>query len=129
MRTSLLVAGAAALAIAIVPAADAAKKKPIKPKAGTFAGTQTNSAGTTKTTGFVGKNGKSYEVRVMLNAKLKCSDGVEGPSGAGTLATIKKGKFSASQTVQDSRFGTATYKISGKFSSATAFKGTASKTT
>jgi len=123
----LLIAACAVLALCGVSAA-AAKAPAFVPKPGAYAGTAKADGKTVPVTGAVVKQGNKYLVQVLLTATMTCDDGTQLQAGVGIPATLKGKTFSATESGKDSSTGgTATFKVSGRFSSAKAFSGTGSK--
>jgi hypothetical protein len=125
---SILVLAGLLAALAVVPAG-AAPKPAFAPKTGTYLGTMTSSVGTGEISGQVGKEGKKYIVQTLLSSTETCENGLRFPGGVSLQVPLKGKSFSATESGSDSYTGgTATYKISGHFTSEKEFTGTASKT-
>jgi hypothetical protein len=125
---SILALAGMLVALAVTPAA--AKPRPeFKPKTGTYIGTMTSSVGTGEIGGQVGKEGKEYIILALLSTTETCADGTRFPGGVSIPAPLQGKSFSATETGTDSYTGgTATFKVSGHFSSEREFSGTAGKT-
>lgn len=126
LSTLVLVGLPAALGVA--PAGAAAKPEFV-PKTGTYVGTMTSAAGTGEVSGQVTKEGKKYVVLTLLSSTETCGDGTRFPGGVNIPAKLTGKSFSATESGTDSYTGgTATYKISGHFTSEKEFTGSGSKT-
>lgn len=125
--STLALATACVVALAVAPAG--AKPKPeFKPKTGTYAGPMSSPAGNGEASGQVGKEGKKYIVQVLLSTTETCGSGVRFPAGVSIPVPLTGKSFSAEESGTDGYTGgTATYKVSGHFTSEKEFTGTASK--
>jgi hypothetical protein len=125
--STLAVAGLVA-ALAVAPAG--AKPKPdFVPKTGTYSGTMTTSAGSGEASGQVAKEGKKYLVQVLLSTTTTCQSGAKFVAGVAIPVPLTGKSFSGEESGTDSYTGgTATYKVTGHFTSEKEFTGTASKT-
>lgn len=127
-RLVLLVSSTLVLALSATALAGAANAATFTPKTGMYSGTLTTATGTSKISGQVGKEGKKYIVQVLASTTATCADGSLVPAGVGIPAKLQGKSFSATESGKDSRSGgTATWTISGHFSSEKAFTGTAKK--
>ncbi len=118
----------AAVALSVAAPVAAAGKPAFKPKIGEYTGTFSTASGTHPVTGQVAKQGGKYLVQVLISTTLTCADGSVQAGGVVIPAEIKGRAFSVTESGTDSRSGgIATYSLSGKFSSETAFAGTAKK--
>lgn len=125
----LIIAFAGLLVALAVAPAGAAPKAEFKPKTGTYLGTMSSSVGTGEISGQVAKEGKKYIVQALLSSTETCENGLRFPGGVNIPAPLKGRSFSATETGTDSYTGgTATFKVSGHFTSEKEFTGTASKT-
>lgn len=115
--------------LAVCCASAATAKAPaFAPKPGAYAGTSKSGGKTVPVTGAVIKRGSGYLAQLLLPATMKCADDTELAVGMPIYATLKGKTFSVTERVEDnSTGGTATVKVSGKFTSAKAFSGTGSK--
>jgi hypothetical protein len=120
----------AGLLVALAAAPAGAGPKPeFKPKTGTYAGTMSSPAGNGEASGQVGKEGKKYIVQVLVSTTSTCANGVKYPAGVSIPVPVSGKSFSGEESGTDSYTGgTATYKVTGHFSSEKEFTGTASKT-
>jgi hypothetical protein len=125
---SILALAGLVAALAVAPAG-ATPKPAFAPKTGTYLGTMTTSSGTGEISGQVGKEGKKYTVQSLLSGTETCADGTRFPGGVSIAAPLQGKSFSSTETGTDSYTGgTATYRVSGHFTSEKEFSGTASKT-
>lgn len=123
---SILVLAVPAMAASV--AGGAGSPPTFVPKTGTYTGTMTSPAGSGEIGGQVTKEGKKYIVRVLVSTVQTCADGTRYPAGVAIPSTLKGKSFSATESGLESRSGgTATYKISGRFTTEKAFTGSASK--
>ncbi len=120
-----LVVAAAPVFSPAVAAKPKPKAKPFAPKLGNYTGTATSPDGVKAAiTGQVYKQGKTTYVRAIVTTPVKCPDGGLQIGNVALSAVLKGKRFSATEPGAGSQ---ATSKVSGSFSSAKAFAGTASK--
>lgn len=136
-RLVLLVSSILAVALSVGVAASAAgapggaKPKPaeFKPKVGDYVGTATApNSGTSRVTGQVAKEGRKYVVQVLIQATSVCTDGEQLNAGVGFPVSLNGKAFKATEAGKDVfTGGTATWTVSGSFTSETALTGKAKK--
>jgi hypothetical protein len=125
---SILILAVLAAALLVGPAG--AKPAPeFKPKTGTYLGTMSGPAGKGEVSGQVAKEGKKYLVQALISTTQKCENGETVVAGVNIPATLAGKSFNATESGTDiNTGGTATFKVSGHFTSEKEFTGTASKT-